>query len=567
MIEILPPFYPDELFYGWISRYRAISGNSSKMTVYNLFNRDKKVQFSIYYPHYLEWFCSYLSEYFNTTPEEIIEKHTIIPLFRPFVDVSEYQNTIISFIKEEYTTNSKKQINFRTKYNTQKFYYCKECFKEHYEKYGEYHINRMHQIPFNQICNEHLIQLSVFEIPLNVGKSELVDINDYDINYCDINDDSDSMKLINEEQINLSNDLNDLFSNSIENQNINLTTDKYDVMLQKKGYKIKCGNIDRIKLIKDFKSYYSEEFFKFIYSFDYEEDSNNKWLKFIGSEKCRHIHPLRHLLFIRFLFGSFYNFLTFNHLEEQSIIDVKLKSILLTSDSKLIYNSFNKSFLLIVRNALDLNILDECYYIIKKEKLNNIKIQRIRQEFLKYLSIVKVKDKEDLRRLLVMKFKIDFYILEIIDKDWLDNIITEYINKNIILPATILDKVTTSSKKEENWKERDIELNQKVIIAIEEIKKEVPLRQITKSYISKKIAFRLRKEYVEYIPKTMQLIENNIETKEVYKKRKIIFVIKQLINEGENVVISKISDRINISKDYQEFREFILDAIENIDKL
>jgi len=77
----------------------------------------------MYYPHYLEYFCSNISEYFNITPEEVIEKHTMIPLFKPFIGENEYKNIIISFIKEEYTTIPKKRMNIKTKYKTQKLYF------------------------------------------------------------------------------------------------------------------------------------------------------------------------------------------------------------------------------------------------------------------------------------------------------------------------------------------------------------------------------------------------------------------------------------------------------------
>lgn len=225
MLDILPPIYPNEIFYSWISRYRSISGNSNKSTVHNLFNRATKTQLTIYYPHYLEYFCSNVSEYFPITPKEVIEKYTITPLFKPFIDDNEYNDIITSFIKEKYISIPKKQMHYSPKHKTQKIYFCKECYKKDYEKNGEYYINRMHQIPGNEICSKHLIKLSEFEIPSNVSKTELVDINNYDLSNEDIR------YLIYEEQINLSYDLNDLFKSNLENQNIKLTIDKYDVIL------------------------------------------------------------------------------------------------------------------------------------------------------------------------------------------------------------------------------------------------------------------------------------------------------------------------------------------------
>ncbi len=148
----------------------------------------------------------------------------------------------------------------------------------------------MHQIPGNQICSKYLIKLSEFVVPSDVGRTELVDINNYNLN-------NDNMSfLVYEEQINLNDDLNDLFNTNLENQNIKLTIDKYDVLLQKRGYKIKYGTIDRRKLIKEFNLYYSEKFLKLIDSF-VDEGDNNGWLNFIGAQKYRYIHPLLYSYF------------------------------------------------------------------------------------------------------------------------------------------------------------------------------------------------------------------------------------------------------------------------------
>jgi len=444
MIDILPPIYPNELFYGWISRYRSISGNSHRSTIYNLFSRSNNIKVSIDFPHYLECFCSNISEHFDITPEELIERHTMIPLFKPFVDDNEYQNIISSLINEDYNRMPKRKRYFETKHKTQRFYFCKECFKDGYEKYGEHYINRVHQIPGNQICSKHLIELSEFEVPSNVGYTELVDINNYDLTKNDLYN-NDLRFLVYEEQINLSYDINDLFNTNLENQNIELTIDKYDVILQKKGYKIKDGPIDRGKLIKDFNLYYSEKFLKLMNSF--VEGNDRGWIDFIGAQKRRDIDPLRHLLFIRFLFGSFYNFITFNHFEEQSSIDNKLKYILLNLYIEFMLNNFKGNLRLIIKNAYRLKILDDCYYNIKKEKYSGETTQKTKKEVSDYVLKSKCKNTDSLRGYLRHKLNLDFYILEIIEKEWLDNIITECINKNYIVQSIKGNKVANTINK------------------------------------------------------------------------------------------------------------------------
>ncbi|MHB8064386.1 MAG: hypothetical protein ACYDG2_17435, partial [Ruminiclostridium sp.] len=85
MHSTYPAFYPDEIFYSYITRYHKYSGNFLiSQTLKELFNNSfiKADNFA----HNLDYFC-YNFHYNEFSPEYIIRNHTIFPIYKPFLSL------------------------------------------------------------------------------------------------------------------------------------------------------------------------------------------------------------------------------------------------------------------------------------------------------------------------------------------------------------------------------------------------------------------------------------------------------------------------------------------------
>lgn len=542
MVHILPSIYPNELFYSWISRYQSISGNSSRNTTIQLFNL-YNYRPNINYPCSLDYFCTLIPEKLNIDSEKLIENHTFMKLFKPFIYEKDYEELVLSIKNEK---NDKRKLLILEGDNKRTLYYCESCFNESSTKYGEYYIDAIHQIPGNQLCHTHKEILKKFEIPGNTSAYEYLDINNFKL---DNSKDEINEITITAEQVNLSEDIYCLYNSTLEKCSLEQTNEKYDVILQKKGYKIKEGITNRRKLIRDFKEFYSENF---LLSLDasIDEKYNRNWLNSIGTKIFNSIDPIKNLLFIRFMFGSFSDFLLFDYVGEQIKIDENLKNILLYSKMTYITHNISDRFTILVKNAERLGILNEFYEI--RKIFNNDSIELYKQKIVEYIS-----KKDKFKKTQIKdRFNIEYSVLEIVDKKWLDNVLS-----NINIEES--NRINRSDDCRKVDIDKDYILCAKVIEAVKEIKGEVPLRRVTKTYISKRISYSLDVIYgnEKSYSMTKQVINDSVENYEDFYKRKIDYIVKGTIARGEEVTYTGIIKKIHLTQNVQQFREYIREIV------
>lgn len=89
--------YKDEIAYSWFSRYHhKYSGNANDLRpTENLFGK-RGISIDMYCPQYLNYFINQLPEKMGIGADDIINKHTVFPLFRPFMDSKRVDKIIIS---------------------------------------------------------------------------------------------------------------------------------------------------------------------------------------------------------------------------------------------------------------------------------------------------------------------------------------------------------------------------------------------------------------------------------------------------------------------------------------
>lgn len=93
MLWCFPDLYPDEILYSGFARYHFYSGNNNyRDTLKDLFGTDNVIP-SIILPSYLSYFSSEL-RHENYSVEKLIEEHTLLPYYRPFITESQYHDVV-----------------------------------------------------------------------------------------------------------------------------------------------------------------------------------------------------------------------------------------------------------------------------------------------------------------------------------------------------------------------------------------------------------------------------------------------------------------------------------------
>jgi len=306
MLGIIFNPYPDEVALSWFIRYHIYSGNIRwRHTSIDLFGKCAH-NLNILYAHNLGFFCNQIPNELEITPDYIINKMTIFPLFKPFMPI-ERANTV----KKGMADGGLGSIHAKIRPNSGQIFLkegrvikvCKACLKNDEKDYGEAYLHRIHQVPGNFLCIKHNTPLNYFQNDkanheIDMGSLFELELQSYKIK-----------PNLAQYYLYLGQDIEFVLSGGLSNFSLDLVSQRYRQRLQEKGY-VLMGRIKQRDLISDFKQFYPIDFLEDLESnVDYEDD--NSWFRQMIAETKISIHPIRHLLFIRFLFGSIKEFLKY----------------------------------------------------------------------------------------------------------------------------------------------------------------------------------------------------------------------------------------------------------------
>ncbi|GBF12603.1 TniQ family protein [Tepidibacillus sp. HK-1] len=160
MINFLPLIYEDELFYSIVSRYKQMSGISSKWALeFDLFERSKRMgRKSVLFPQNLNRFINNLPPTSLLTEKGIISKHTMFPFYTAFLSKEKTELVYLRMVEGSGKSienlvglaGSKVKLNNYLKY-------CPLCFKEDMQNLGESYFRRLPQVPGVLYCLKHQV--------------------------------------------------------------------------------------------------------------------------------------------------------------------------------------------------------------------------------------------------------------------------------------------------------------------------------------------------------------------------------------------------------------------------
>lgn len=497
--------YPDESIYSIFVRYDKMTGNNNYfMTIKELLGeRHATVTYTL--ANRLNYLCSELPNRAEYTPEYFIENNMILPFYKPFIPLNRYEKAIENIKQGRLTSvRSSLGITSGSLFKNIGISYCPQCIAEDRKVYGEAYLHRIHQIDGNFICVKHKCLLKIFKPEIMEKRNSFLDIEKLIANSSDEDNENDIIK----ELLLLSSDIQFTLNNISMLSDIDTIRSKYDSMLYDKGYSSAYGLINQFKLHEEFLEYYSTEFLTKLQSVVRIEDENS-WVRIITRKKQKTVHPIRHLIFIRFLFGDMNNFLKYNkvniHKSASKNLEVRNKS-----------NCY--------RNYLGVTYKKAITDLIENE--SNLSRRQIKQ-----------------------RLSNEYRWLYTHERDWFEK----------IMPNVKKHKEFYKNDRVD-WEQRDREVYKKIKIAISTILNDTKVSRVTTTYIAHIIGYKGLRRDLEKLPKSNKLIEENIEKLDDFHRRKIKSVIKQLIDEGNDLKRYVILDKACIPRKYYNCYDYYIQS-------
>lgn len=300
MLSFFPNPYPDELLYSLIARYHIRSGNTSpKITIQEIFNSQTTVATADLTSN-LNALVKNLKYISNIRVNDLMYKHTLLPFYQPFI-FPQRATQLIESMKAENGGNIHTRAGIMASSVTvpRYFRFCPKCLEEDLENYGEPYWHRLHQIPGVLVCPIHQVDLQNSTVPLQgFNKHEYYAAS---LDNCPIISNQKTYSYDTQQRLCvLAKDVEWLINNHLPSQDVNWFSRQYKSLLIDKGLANVNGRVKVKTLVDDFIFFYGREMLDAVDSMvDYDDESN--WLLAIVRKHRKSFHPIRHLLFIRFL--------------------------------------------------------------------------------------------------------------------------------------------------------------------------------------------------------------------------------------------------------------------------
>ncbi|MBK5493199.1 TniQ family protein [Bacillus sp. TH13] len=234
MVVYFPTPYVNELLYGVMLRYHVHLASMSRMrTMLELFSDDKKSSI-IDFPNNLDCLLGGIpNKPTNLTTEYFIQNHTTIPFYKPFLTSIKYTRVIETMKKNMKSNMVKKYLSEKNDNKREKnIYFCRNCIVEQKQEYGEFYINRIHQVPGVFVCTKHkeFLVIYVYKLHAQHGLS-VIDEGDLE---------EQKLNLLEKEQVmnwlfRIAEDIEWLMNSNLQPQSCEFYFEKYKALMDIKG--------------------------------------------------------------------------------------------------------------------------------------------------------------------------------------------------------------------------------------------------------------------------------------------------------------------------------------------
>lgn len=152
--------YPDELLYSVCARYhQRVQYPNKKNTLRELFGDEAAIAV-VDLPSNLSNLVSALPTGSPYTVEKLINQHTLLPFFAPFLDPQQFRQLWADMEGSRGSAIYMRSGLMASVVQPPEWLrFCPECAQEDQQKFGESYWHRLHQIPGVEICPQHQIRL------------------------------------------------------------------------------------------------------------------------------------------------------------------------------------------------------------------------------------------------------------------------------------------------------------------------------------------------------------------------------------------------------------------------
>lgn len=315
IIKYFPKPYPDEILYSVIARFQKHFGSEGTEVIRSLWGNVKSKSIS-YQVNQLQSLLdnTLLGQCYSA--RQLAFQHTLLPFYSAFcgreIQKQQLENMVQNITNYFLLFVGRRVSKVGEKDNYQ---FCPECVKSDIKSYGEPYWHRIHQVPGVLICPIHKTELRetcpVCSIPFLQNRTQYACLSDRCTNGHDVTEVKAS--IFTEKT------LRHLTSYTNEVCKLFTTDFCYEPELISKRYIVKLHELNLIGLkgqLKEainfstsFIDYYGNELLDLLESRIEVTDQYNWLRRIVWQTGYKHLsHPLRHLLLIKYLFGSLENF-------------------------------------------------------------------------------------------------------------------------------------------------------------------------------------------------------------------------------------------------------------------
>jgi hypothetical protein len=295
-LPFFPTPYPDELLYSVFARYHEWSGNTCPtQTLVDLFGGSTYTSFEL--ATHVRKLMERLPQNTLNTAGQLIFKHTLLPLYRPFLpkETNARLNKLImgpnhSVLIHNVLGYAKSNIKPRNILR-----YCSQCVTSDELHYGEPYWHRDHQAFGVFVCRTHHIKLCESSVAFNDERSRYAYIplsrglvneqKETAIDYCNAND--HSLRIAEAVQWILGHDIPIIGLDEL--------CKRYRYFFKVRGLTTFSGAVRERKVAEQFNVHFGGIFLRTLSSAVDIDDGDN-WLTDLTRKPKHTIHPIRHIL-------------------------------------------------------------------------------------------------------------------------------------------------------------------------------------------------------------------------------------------------------------------------------